>query len=983
MRRLVLAGALALLAWPATARADVVVTTIEDGDRGECQVGDCTLREAVNHSAAGETITVPQGTYHLDGHLDVTHDMTIAGAGAATTTIRGADVDRVFDIASGASVAVQGVTVTNGDAGDDNGGGFRVAVGAELRLSDAAVAGNGGWQGGGIASGGILRIDRTTVADNAAADSGGGIYTTSSGSLEIVDSTVAGNHADGGGASGDGGGVYVLAGESSFVNSTFSGNTAVGSGGAMWVGNQLELTNVTVADNQATTGGGIELLVDTQRVAAANDIFVRNGGGSCGGITGQIDTTFTLTDDPSCNASGDPSNHQVTDPRLGTLGDNGGPTQTLLPHFGSEAIDNGDAAACPAADQRGQPRPAGGGCDIGSVEVAPPGTLRVITQVSGGDWIAEDFTTRVDGDEAGAQPGSDTGFDYELPPGDYTLSVDGARGYKPSFDCNDGHVTVHTDTTTTCTLTMTAQPPSGVGLVLESYAPTRTDAFYGLNESYLTQTLGYLRDPASFGPAGTVHTAWNVAPGIRAANDRTLAGVDVFFTGWVPSSTYTPEEKSALFDFVRDGGTLIATTDDSGHSMVDRFGLTQADDSSANAPRQNVITDPDHAIANGAFGAVSSYLQYFSTGNYSSLGPNAHEIGRYASGPGTTLAVIEPGALGPGSGAAIFVADVDVLSDFGGATANRTLVKNLFAFAAGEQARPSLSIDDVRQAEGSAGTTPFTFTVRLSKSSPSALTVHYATADGSATAPSDYAAASGDLTFGPGETAKQVTVAVAGDVDAEADEQFSVALSGASSGRIADGQGIGTIVNDDAAQSSPAPAPVIHESVVAGPASGTVKVKVKGSTTFVVLKPGQQIPLGSVIDTRKGRVTLVAAADGSGGTATADFYDGLFRVGQTKGKKPITELTLVEKLTCSAKKASAAKKKVRKRRLWGDGKGHFRTEGKHSAATVVGTKWLVQDTCSSTLTKVARGIVSVRDFAKKKTVKVKAGHQYVARARTH
>jgi hypothetical protein len=125
----------------------------------------------------------------------------------------------------------------------------------------------------------------------------------------------------------------------------------------------------------------------------------------------------------------------------------------------------------------------------------------------------------------------------------------------------------------------------------------------------------------------------------------------------------------------------------------------------------------------------------------------------------------------------------------------------------------------------------------------------------------------------------------------------------------------------------------------------------------------------------------VAAADGKGGTATADFYDGLFRVGQTKGSKPITELTLVEKLTCSAKKASTATKKVRKRRLWGDGKGRFRTKGKHSAATVVGTKWLVEDTCTTTLTKVARGIVSVRDFVRKKTVKVKAGHKYVARAR--
>ncbi len=177
------------------------------------------------------------------------------------------------------------------------------------------------------------------------------------------------------------------------------------------------------------------------------------------------------------------------------------------------------------------------------------------------------------------------------------------------------------------------------------------------------------------------------------------------------------------------------------------------------------------------------------------------------------------------------------------------------------------------------------------------------------------------------------------------------------------------------------PLPAAHKSVNVAPAKGTVKVQVPGSKKFVVLQEGQQVPLGSVIDARKGTVTLVAAADGSGGTATAKFFDGLFKVGQTKGKKPITELTLVEKLTgCKAKgKASIAKKKVKKRRLWGDGHGRFSTKGKRSAATVVGTKWLVEDACSTTTTRVARGIVSVRDFVKKETVKVKAPHKYVAR----
>jgi parallel beta-helix repeat protein len=172
------------------------------------------------------------------------------------------------------------------------------------------------------------------------------------------------------------------------------------------------------------------------------------------------------------------------------------------------------------------------------------------------------------------------------------------------------------------------------------------------------------------------------------------------------------------------------------------------------------------------------------------------------------------------------------------------------------------------------------------------------------------------------------------------------------------------------------PAPVAGESVNALPKSGTVRIRLPGRKRFVRLEEGRQIPVGTTVDTLKGRVTLVAA-----GGQTADFYGGIFRIGQRKGARPLTTLTLAEKLSCpKAGKAIAAAKK-KKRRLWGDGSGRFRTKGKHSAATVVGTKWLVEDRCKSTLTRVTQGRVAVRDFVKKKTVIVRAGKKYVAKAR--
>jgi hypothetical protein len=174
--------------------------------------------------------------------------------------------------------------------------------------------------------------------------------------------------------------------------------------------------------------------------------------------------------------------------------------------------------------------------------------------------------------------------------------------------------------------------------------------------------------------------------------------------------------------------------------------------------------------------------------------------------------------------------------------------------------------------------------------------------------------------------------------------------------------------------------PVAGKNVNVKPVSGTVKIKRRGSKRFVTLTAEAKIPVGSTIDTRSGRIAITAA-QGKGRTASADFYAGLFKLTQTKGSKPVATLALTERLSCPRGKASAAAKKAKKRRLWGDGKGRFRTKGKHSAATVVGTKWLVEDRCKSTLTRVVRGRVSVRDFVKRKTVTVRAGKRYTARAK--
>jgi hypothetical protein len=181
------------------------------------------------------------------------------------------------------------------------------------------------------------------------------------------------------------------------------------------------------------------------------------------------------------------------------------------------------------------------------------------------------------------------------------------------------------------------------------------------------------------------------------------------------------------------------------------------------------------------------------------------------------------------------------------------------------------------------------------------------------------------------------------------------------------------------------PPPVLGETVNATVRTGTVLVKVPGAATYVALSDVAALPVGSILDTREGSITLrTALANGS--TQAAIFHGGLFEVRQPQGAGGLTELVLRGTLTgCrhAGARAAATSKKKRKppRRLWGrDSKGNFRTRGGNSVATVRGTAWYVEDRCDGTLTRVSAGSVRVYDRGRRGTVVVRAGHSYLARS---
>ena len=152
------------------------------------------------------------------------------------------------------------------------------------------------------------------------------------------------------------------------------------------------------------------------------------------------------------------------------------------------------------------------------------------------------------------------------------------------------------------------------------------------------------------------------------------------------------------------------------------------------------------------------------------------------------------------------------------------------------------------------------------------------------------------------------------------------------------------------------------------------------------LTAGQQIPVNASVDATRGVVTMTSASP-TGGLQTANFSGGVFKVGQT-GTKGSTQLTLsggrFAVCKAKAKRKVAAKPKPPKtttvRSLWGNGTGTFVTNGRYASATVRGTVWLTQDRCDGTRIVVQRGIVAVFDRRLHKTILVKAGQTYLARA---
>ena len=378
-----LAALVVLAAGVGSTRAATIAVTTTTDERADPGPGDgCSLREAIEsvngaadyggcvHTGAaygtGDTIHLSALTYTIaipgpdeflnaTGSFDLLNSVALVGDGALSTIVDGGTLDRVFFIDGPYTVTVSGITITNGLSGGSSG--IHNNLGT-LTLLHTTITGNtasgGGACGGGIGTslGSPVIVSDSTISGNAASYCGGGIITWSS--LTLTNSTVSGNIAGG-----YGGGIF---------------RGASGSGASL-------ITNSTISANSATNGGGIYSGGGDQVTLSNSVVATQTVGADClGGFTSN---GHNLESAVSCgfSSTGDLQN---TDPLLGTLGDNGGPTQTMALSAGSPAINAGSCEQ--AHDQRGVPRPQGSGCDMGAFEWTLP--LLFADGFETGDWTS-------------------------------------------------------------------------------------------------------------------------------------------------------------------------------------------------------------------------------------------------------------------------------------------------------------------------------------------------------------------------------------------------------------------------------------------------------------------------------------------------------------------------------------------------------------------------------------------------------------------
>jgi hypothetical protein len=987
-----------LMAFAGIAQAETIeVTTTADLSDTACPGLECSLREAIADASSGDTIKLAGNkaspkTYELTqgSQIVIAKSLTIEGNGPEASIVDGSanGSNRILKVSAG-PLTIVGVSLNGGIDGNDencssgcqtlsaNGGGALFNAGATVVLDDVAFEGDGLTSGqplgGAIANDGTLELTNVSFIHDGAAIGGalfsrGGTVTANGVTFE-----------DDGGFNYDGGAAFLYEGASvTFKNTTIvgSGTSSTFGGGIDNDGSTLTLINDTLSDNvrgSLETDVGGDTSVENTIIGSGFsdegfdfDCVAAGKGNDAGTTTAKAitnDLGNNIDQDGVCglNASGDQSG---VNPELAPIADNGGPTPTEALLHGSPAIEAGNDAACPATDQRGIARPQGAHCDIGAFEAVlvgqPSATTGAATNIAASEATLQS-TIDLDGEAGGfhfvwgTSAAALTKETPEVAAGVVSNDIaesevlgalnqettyyfkavaDNASGSVPagnvlSFTTPSGppgppivtEVGVVSVTETTATVEFTINPNG---------AATTYEVEYGPTESY-----GHKTKPVGIGGTGGPKRYTETLTGLNAHSTyhfRALA-INSEEANGVPSEdrAFTTERKST-------GGT---------------GGTGTAPTSSATA---------SGCFANGKVPVIVSGPAGTKIINYSLDGAPVQAIPANEAGEATIPVPAGQHTLEywgeddgiPESARHVLTATVStsptltIASDQGHTTYELGEPASVTITATGLGLTSDPSASNVTIPTTTAGT----FTVTRSATSVCGTTEH--TFSYTVLAPPVLGK---DVNVDP--IKGKVLIALPPGASPSLVEQpgsLQAGLPGALASDWAD------------------PLEVATESLSKG-------------LTFIPLTEVRQIPVGSILEATAGVARITTATAAKKKLQSGEFGAGIFKLLQQRKQKGLTELDIMNAHTahqvCATlgKRAAVAAKLSSKvlGKLNANAHGKFTTKGQYSAATVRGTVWNVTNQCDGTLTKVQRGVVSVRDFVRRKTITLFTGQSYLAR----
>jgi uncharacterized repeat protein (TIGR01451 family) len=419
---------------------------------GDVTISGSTIDDNGDHQVpvdSGGGIWGENGDLTIDGSSVSGNSTRLNGGGIWWTDgdvkVRDSSVDHNFaDVGEGgglwAGSAVVEVTrsSTSHNHSGDIGGGIYVGVAQSLTVTDSDVNDNNAdGDGGGIWNDAALTVSGTSISRNVSTSRGGGLFNSSTNTATISDTTISGNHSD---LLQDdsGGGIYE-------VNPSNENLKVVD-------GNDLDLINVTIAENESDYGEGGGIFAQDSSVGLTNVLLANstvtgaeNNCASSGGSFNSGGHNLATDDGTDCGLTGAGEVLNAS-PKLGAIQNNSGPSETQALGDGSDAIDKGDDSVCSAdpvnsVDQRGFARPFGAACDIGAYETGLA-DVAVISNVDNVDPVGAGgnvtYTIRVR--NIGPSPDTATGvvLHNAIPAGTTFVSASSSQGSCSPTACSLG-----------------------------------------------------------------------------------------------------------------------------------------------------------------------------------------------------------------------------------------------------------------------------------------------------------------------------------------------------------------------------------------------------------------------------------------------------------------------------------------------------------------------------------------------------------------